>query len=105
MPSRMTAFRRAAPAATVPASAPATREARLVGLRGVSTPTLEAVDRRRSQLWTVAFSGLVCLAASLAVLASEGSHDLGVVSSAPFRVGTVLLVVGLAAYVMDKEHH
>jgi len=31
------------------------REARVVGLRQVTTPSLDAVERRRWQLWTVAY--------------------------------------------------
>ena len=88
-----------------PPPEPVAKEARLVGLRGASSPTLEAVDRRRSQLWTVSFAGLVCLAASIAVLASGDAIDLGVAGTAPFRVGTVVLVVALGIYVMDKERH
>lgn len=82
-------------------------EARLVGMRGrgFSTPTLAAVDRRRSQLWTMAFSGLVCLAVSTAVLTSGNRGNLGLANTMGFRVGTVVLMVALAAYVMDKEHH
>ena len=90
---------------TAPPAMPVAEEARLVGLRGDASPTLEAVDRRRSQLWTVSFAGLVCLAASLAVLASGDAIDLGVAGTAPFRIGTVLLVVALGVYVMDKERH
>jgi two-component system, OmpR family, sensor histidine kinase KdpD len=56
-------------------------------------------------LWTVSFAGLVCLAASLAVLASGEAIDLGIAGTAPFRVGTVVLVLALGLYVMDKERH
>jgi hypothetical protein len=80
-------------------------QARIVGIRDSSTPTLEAVDRRRSQLWTLAFSALVCLAVSVALLTSGGSDHLGVANRVPFRVGTVALVVALAVYVMEKELH
>ena len=80
-------------------------EARIVGIRDFSTPTLEAVDRRRSQLWTVAFSGLVCLAAAVALLSSKTGAHLGFTSSLGFRIGTVLLVAGLAVYVIEKERH
>ena len=80
-------------------------EARIVGLKGFSTPTLEAVDRRRAQLWTVAFAGLVALSAAVALLTSEGAHRLGFANRAGFRVGTVVLVLGLAGYVVEKERH
>lgn len=79
--------------------------ARLVGMRRFSTPTLAGIDRRRSQLWTLAFSGLVLLAASTAVLTSGDDRDLGLASTGAFRFGTVALMVALAAYVMEKEHH
>jgi len=83
----------------------AEREARIVGIKNFSTPTLEAVDRRRSQLWTIAFSGLVCLAAAVALLTSGEGHHLGFANRFGFRVGTVVLVIALAAYVMEKERH
>jgi|GEM_PF-1807119 len=80
-------------------------EAHIVGLRGFKTPTLEAVDRRRSQLWTIAFAGLVSLSVAVALLTSEGGHHLGFANRAGFRIGTVLLVSGLAVYVIEKERH
>jgi diguanylate cyclase (GGDEF)-like protein len=81
------------------------REARIVGIKNFSTPTLEAVDRRRSQLWTVAFAGLVCLAAAVALLSTNRGRHLGFASGAGFRTGTILLVIGLAVYVIEKERH
>ena len=89
-------------------SAPAAQlehEAHIVGLKGFTTPTLEAVDRRRSQLWTIAFAGLVSLSVAVALLTSEGGHHLGFANRTGFRIGTVLLVTGLAAYVIEKERH
>lgn len=80
-------------------------EAQVAGLKGFSTPTLEAVDRRRSQLWTIAFSALVCLSVAVALLTSVGAHELGFANRAGFRVGTILLVSGLAIYVIEKERH
>ncbi|HTT87413.1 MAG TPA: diguanylate cyclase [Acidimicrobiales bacterium] len=81
------------------------REARIVGIRGFSTPSLEAVDRRRSQLWTIAFAGLACLATAVGLLTSAKGHELGFANRLGFRIGTVVLVVALAGYVMEKERH
>jgi hypothetical protein len=90
---------------TTPAGAqPLAHEARLGGIRAPE-PTLEAVDRRRSQLWILAFAGLVVLAAGIAVLASGDINDLGIAGRLPFRIGTVILVIALAVYVVEKEHH
>ena len=49
------------------------REAKVVGLRDFSTPSLEAVERRRGQLWTVAFVVMAALAAGLVLMASSGA--------------------------------
>lgn len=81
------------------------QEAHIVGLKGFSTPTLEAVDRRRSQLWTIAFAGLVSLSVAVSILTSGGAHHLGFANRTGFRIGTVLLVTGLAVYVVEKERH
>lgn len=81
------------------------REAQIVGIKGFSTPTLEAVDRRRSQLWTMTFAGLVCLSVAVAILSSQSAHRLGFANRAGFRIGTILLVVSLAVYVVEKERH
>ena len=81
------------------------REARIVGIKDFTSPSLEAVDRRRSQLWTVAFAALVCLAAAVGLLTSGTTKHLGFANRLGFRVGTVVLVVALAAYVMEKERH
>jgi diguanylate cyclase (GGDEF)-like protein len=81
------------------------REARIVGIKGFSTPSLEAVDRRRSQLWTVAFAGLASMAAAVGLLTSSGGRHLGFANRLGFRVGTVVLVLALAGYVMEKERH
>ncbi|HXX91258.1 MAG TPA: EAL domain-containing protein [Acidimicrobiales bacterium] len=53
----------------------------------------------------MAFAGLVCLSAAVALLTTQHRHPLRFTDSAGFRIGTVLLVVGLAAYVMEKERH
>src|SRR6202451_3838486 len=79
------------------------REARIVGIKGFSPPSLEAVDRRRSQLWTVAFAGLASMAAAVGLLTSAGGHHLGFANRLGFRVGTVVLVLAPAGYVMVKE--
>ena len=44
------------------------REARVVGLRGVQIPSLEAVERRRLQLWIVTAVLLVSVAVGAAML-------------------------------------
>src|SRR3954452_16332544 len=82
-----------------------TREAKVVGLRDFSTPSLEAVERRRWQLWVVAIVVMGSLAAGLVLMASGGSNSPGLFKHLPVRVGLVLLTMGFALYVLEKEVH
>ncbi|MBV8159317.1 MAG: GAF domain-containing protein [Acidimicrobiia bacterium] len=81
------------------------REARVVGLRDFSTPSLEAVERRRGQLWTVAFIVMAALAAGLVLMASSGGTSVGLFKHLAVRVGLVLLTMAFALYVLEKEVH
>src|SRR5437764_743354 len=81
------------------------REAKVVGLRDFSTPSLEAVERRRWQLWTVAFVVMVALAGGLVLMASSGARSVGLFKHLPVRVGLVFLTMGFALYVLEKEVH
>src|SRR5438270_3334672 len=81
------------------------REARVVGLRDFSTPSLEAVERRRWQLWMVAIVVMAALAAGLVLMASSGANSVGLFKHLPVRVGLVLLTMAFALYVLEKEVH
>src|SRR5437763_16681618 len=82
------------------------REARVVGLRQFSTPSLEAVERRRWQLWTVAFIVMAALSAGLVLMASgAGTSSVGLFRHLSVRVGLVLLTMAFALYVLEKEVH
>src|SRR4051795_2049559 len=81
------------------------REARVVGLRDFSTPSLEAVERRRWQLWMVAIVVMAALAAGPGLMASGGATSPGLFKHMPVRIGLVLLTMAFALYVMEKEVH
>ena len=84
------------------------REARVVGLRDFSTPSLEAVEHRRSQLWTVVFVVMAGLALALVILSvgDEALVDEWRITRLPaFRGGLVAIILALAAYVLEKERH
>lgn len=79
-------------------------EARIVGIRDFSTPSLEAVERRRSELWTVAFLAMVCMAIGMVLLGVDhGAED--VVRQPAFRAAVLGVTLVLAAYVLEKERH
>ncbi len=80
------------------------RTARVAGLRDFNTPTLEAVERRRMQLWATA---LLLLAAVSLVLVSV-TLEFGVTLPAWLRPrilqsGLVVLVLLFAGYAVEKE--
>jgi two-component system sensor histidine kinase KdpD len=88
-------------------------EARMVGLREFDTPTLEAVERRRLQLWFLSI--VILLGVSAIVTAgsifptlmadwrvdSHGSWFTGW----QFRTLMLTLTFGFTAYTVDKERH
>jgi signal transduction histidine kinase len=80
------------------------REAKVVGLRDFSTPSLEAVERRRGQLWTVAFVVMAALSTGLVLMAS-GAGSVGLFKHMFVRVGLVLLTMAFACYILEKEVH
>src|SRR3954466_10695850 len=82
------------------------REARVVGLRDFSTPSLEAVERRRWQLWSVAFIVMAALSVGLVLMASSGATtSVALFKYLPVRIGLVLLTGAFSLYVLEKEIH
>ncbi|MGE5235329.1 MAG: putative bifunctional diguanylate cyclase/phosphodiesterase [Acidobacteriota bacterium] len=78
--------------------------ARIAGLRSFDTPTLEAVERRRLQLWLLTLSLLVVVALAL-VLITLWREQGPAVWLTPRRLQTGLLglVVLFSAYAIEKE--
>ena len=85
--------------------ADARHEARVVGLRGVRTPSLEAVERRRMQLWSLTAALLVVLSIGAVVMSLLPGEASDIVSLPVMRVSIVLLSLAYGIYVIDKEVH
>lgn len=82
--------------------------ARIVGIRGFHTPSLEAVERRRSELWTLAFLTVCVLAIGLVLISVAGDTEgeaQKVVRTPGFRLALIAATVGLASYVFEKERY
>lgn len=71
------------------------KDARVAGLRGFSPPTLESVERRRSQLWTISGVMILAFAVGMALL----SFDNSVLETFDFLPSYLVrvLIVGFAA--------
>jgi diguanylate cyclase (GGDEF)-like protein len=83
------------------------KAARIVGLREFNTPSLEAVERRRLQLWLV-MAVMVLSLAGVAVVSSLWAFDQNRpawLSPVIMRASVVALSVGFCIYAFEKELH
>ena len=76
-------------------------EARIVGLGRVEAPTLEAIDRRRTQVLAIGFLTVLGVIAILALGRLEGSS--GWAANSRLQLLLVTLVIGMLVYVADRE--
>jgi signal transduction histidine kinase len=82
------------------------REARVVGLRDFRSPSLEAVERRRMQLWIITTILLVLISGGIAVLAWMPVSSLPeLITPRALRLGIVFAATGFCAYAIEKELH
>jgi two-component system sensor histidine kinase KdpD len=81
------------------------REARVVGLRDVSTPSLESVERRRLQLWGLTVVILVAVSGGVALVSTWRPAGGAVVTPTVLRIGVVALALAFGVYAIEKELH
>jgi two-component system, OmpR family, sensor histidine kinase KdpD len=82
------------------------REARVAGLRDFRTPSLEAVERRRLQLWLLTAVLLVSISVGLVAVSTWQTAATSVLESTPvLRVAVVLLSAAFCLYAVEKERH
>jgi putative methionine-R-sulfoxide reductase with GAF domain len=72
------------------------RGARLAGLRDFQTPSLEAIERRRAQLWLRVAVGLVVVVAATVYLSAWGTERALVLHAGGLR--TIVLALGVGAF-------
>ena len=76
-------------------------EARVVGLGKVEAPTLEAVDRRRTQLWALGFLTLLGVTAIMGLARFQGAGWWA--DNRQLQILLLTLVAGMFVYVADRE--
>jgi signal transduction histidine kinase len=82
--------------------------ARIVGIREFTSPSLEAVERRRSELWTIAFLAISVLAIGMMLLSVGGDsvrRTQHITHMPAFRLALLASTLGLTAYVLEKERN
>jgi putative methionine-R-sulfoxide reductase with GAF domain len=81
------------------------REARVVGLRAFRTPSLEAVERRRLQLWFLSSLLLMSVVLGLVALSIWPRASVRLLDLPSLRIAIVLLTVAFCVYSIEKEIH
>jgi putative methionine-R-sulfoxide reductase with GAF domain len=74
------------------------RDARVAGLRDFQTPSLEAIEHRRAQLWLRVAIGLVAVVVASTFLSTWGAGRVFVLEAGEVR--STILGIGLAAFVV-----
>lgn len=90
---------------TAPPAARYEDDARAAGLRASAEVTLDAIDKRRSEIWAVAFLTMIGLAVGMVLLSVHNDRGGWIVRLPAFRLGLVMTTIAVAAYVIEKEHH
>jgi K+-sensing histidine kinase KdpD len=82
------------------------REARVAGLRDFRTPSLEAVERRRLQLWALTAILLISISSGVVFISMWQTAATRAFASTPvMRIAVVLLTVAFCIYAIEKERH
>lgn len=82
------------------------REARVAGLRDFRTPSLEAVERRRLQLWILSAILLVSISLGVVFVSTWQTSATRAFASTPvLRIAVVLLSIAFCVYAIEKERH
>lgn len=82
------------------------KEARVAGLREFATPTLEAIERRRWQLWILAGFLMISLSTGMVLLSGASASLQPITRVVPLYMVRVLfigLTAGVALYLVDRE--
>ncbi len=80
-------------------------EARVAGLRGQQALSIEAVERRRLQLWVVAAIVVTGLSLATAIGSMRGGFGATWLHPGVLQIGVVALSLGFCTYAVEKEVH
>jgi len=80
-------------------------DARVAGLRNFETPSLEAVERRRTQLWVRTAMGLIGVAAGLVIISRWPNEQLLVITAPTMRTAFLVIAGGFFVAAGLQEAH
>ncbi len=80
-------------------------EARVAGMRRYNRPSIEAVERRRLQLWGVTITVIVAMAIATAIASLSRGNEVSWLQPGVLRLAVIGLALGFSAYAIEKEIH
>jgi two-component system sensor histidine kinase KdpD len=80
-------------------------EARIAGMRRYNRPSIEAVERRRLQLWGVTITVIVAMAIATAIASLSRGNEVAWLQPSVLRLAVIGLALGFSAYAIEKEIH
>ncbi len=102
--SRPSAAVHSGPASDGGAGRPSVETARIAGLASFATPTLEAVESRRLQLWALTLCLMLATAVGLVLISEVGKVELPEwMTPQLMQTGLIAFILLFAAYAIEKE--
>jgi two-component system sensor histidine kinase KdpD len=80
-------------------------EARVAGLRRFARPSIEAVERRRLQLWAITLTVIAAMAAATVIASIAHANTVEWLRPSTLRLAIIGLAFGFSAYAIEKEVH
>jgi putative methionine-R-sulfoxide reductase with GAF domain len=79
------------------------RDARIAGLRDFQTPSLEAVEQRRRQLWRRTATGLAAVAVVILILSLLPTEEAAVLGTGRAQIAVLVIAGLLFLWAFEKE--
>jgi two-component system sensor histidine kinase KdpD len=80
-------------------------EARVAGMRRLARPSIEAVERRRLQLWAITLTVIAAMAAATVIASIAHANTVEWLRPSTLRLAIIGLAFGFSAYAIEKEVH
>jgi two-component system sensor histidine kinase KdpD len=80
-------------------------EARVAGMRRFARPSIEAVERRRLQLWAITLTVIAAMAAATVIASIAHAKTVEWLRPSTLRLAIIGLAFGFSAYAIEKEVH
>src|SRR5438105_10480349 len=80
-------------------------EAKVAGMRRFARPSIEAVERRRLQLWAITITVIAAMAGATVIASIAHANTVEWLRPSTLRIAIIGLALGFSAYAIEKEVH